>query len=141
MLSIVLFHFIYHSTSKEIIDISYRPIGTRGQISIFSLPFLYFGVSNFLLISGYYRIKFKISNLLNLLVQCIFYSSLIYIVSSIFINKDFTVKELLYSFMPLTHSPGLWFIPVYICLFLISPLLNTAIEHLSKINYISILLC
>lgn len=70
------------------------------------------GVNCFVLISGYFGIKFSVKGLLNFWLWCIFYSVLLYLLISPFTGK-FSMSGLLLSFLAISHT-DLWFVP---CLF------------------------
>ena len=94
--------------------------------------FVLCAVPVFVLISGYFGIKFKIKGLLSFYIQCAFYSGLIYLIY-IFINGHGVNRWCIYNTLfPITNHADLWFVPCYFMLYLISPLLNKCIDHLSK---------
>lgn len=88
---------------------------------------LHIAVVCFLLISGYFGIKFSFRRLTVLFVQILFYNILCYVVCSL-LAKSFNIKDLLISFLPLSHNQDLWFIRTYIMLLIVSPILNKYIE-------------
>lgn len=88
---------------------------------------LHISVVCFVLISGYFGIKFSFKKLILLLSQIIFYNVLCYVVSSLCLDS-FTFKEFVKSFLPLTYNQDLWFIRTYIILFLLVPIINKYIE-------------
>jgi surface polysaccharide O-acyltransferase-like enzyme len=90
--------------------------------------FMVVGVPLFILISGYYSIKLRIKAILNLYFICFFYSLVLTVLSGTFHSDVITIKSIAKIFIPFT-SGGWWFIPVYFCLMLLSPLLNKAVEN------------
>lgn len=97
--------------------------------------FVYVGVNCFILISGYYGIKFRLRSLFNLYCICVFYTVLAaflkYGLSDIQFNKG-----LLYSiFLPFSHSKW-WFITCYVALYLVSPILNKAAQNLDRKEFV-----
>ena len=100
--------------------------------------FVCIAVDCFVLISGYYGIKAKWKGFFSLYFTCAFYGVMLFLFSHIYTH--ISLKELLFSFMPFSHSQGLWFIPCYIFLFLLSPILNKIVGILDKKEYISLLL-
>ena len=103
------------------------------------IPVVHIGVICFVLISGYWGIKFSIKGFLRLFLYCSFYSIVIYTVSAV-INPDlFSLKNFIKSIIPYQW----WFIPVYLCLYLLSPLINIPLKTASaktKLFFIIILL-
>lgn len=95
---------------------------------------LHISVVCFVLISGYFGIKFSFKKLILLLSQIIFYNVLCYVVSSLCLDS-FTFKEFVKSFLPLTYNQDLWFIRTYIILFLLVPIINKYIEFTPPHQY------
>lgn len=81
-------------------------------------------VDCFVLISGYFGIKWKPRSFLGLFFQIEFYSVVVLTLAILFFGYNFTIPSGLLPFNP----EGLWFVPVYTFLYLISPLLNQVIE-------------
>lgn len=96
-------------------------------------------VDCFILISGYFGIKWKIRSFLGLFFQTEFYSVVILSLAILLFGYQFTIPSGLLPFNP----QGLWFVPVYALLYLISPLLNQIIESrfLHKFSIVSIASC
>ena len=97
--------------------------------------FVYVGVNCFVLISGYYGIRFRIRSLFNLYCICVFYAILTtllrYVVTDIPISRG-----LLYTvFLPFSHSRW-WFITCYAALILVSPILNKAAQNLGYKEFV-----
>lgn len=82
------------------------------------------GVNVFVLISGYYSIKLKKNSIINILYICIFYG-IINLLSQFYLGT-FNIKSIFII------SRSNWFIPYYLGLMLISPILNTWIENTNK---------
>lgn len=82
-------------------------------------------VNCFVLISGYFRIKWKKKSLLNLFFQIFFWIILSGIISYLFFD-NFSLKTALYNIY------GRWFIRCYLLLFLFAPILNSFIEYADK---------
>lgn len=97
--------------------------------------FCYIAVNCFILISGYFGIKLKFRGILRLYLFCVFYS-----IWGFFISGEPFDKHWLYSIvLPFSHTKK-WFITCYVVLYLLSPLLNKAIENLKKNEYILVIL-
>lgn len=85
-------------------------------------------VNCFVMISGYFRIKAGWKGIVNLWMWLLFYA-LISFALSIWLKPDQSLFiGLKRIFFPLSES-GLWFIVTYFALYLVSPLLNKAIEN------------
>jgi surface polysaccharide O-acyltransferase-like enzyme len=92
---------------------------------------LFVCVNTYILISGYFSIKLKVKSILSLLIQTEFYAVLaicIFALFSISSCSNFTIgKHILVGMIPF-RPYGLWFIPCYALLLIISPLLNRICE-------------
>lgn len=133
MFFIICHHLIVHS-----LHCAYYPSQRselRFDITTMALVFLntlfIVSVNCYILISGFYGIKPNTKKLCSLLSLCVFYSLLGYLFYAI-INDEFSVKEILYSFLPFSHTRGLWFVGAYFALFLTAPLLNAAANYLNE---------
>lgn len=92
----------------------------------------YCAVNCYALISGYVGIKAKrkASGLISLWLQVVFYS---FLITSIlyFTHIDVNLKTLLTSLIPVT-SQKYWYFTAYFAMWFFIPLMNAAINHLSK---------
>lgn len=88
------------------------------------------GVNCFTLISGYFGIHARFSKLLRFTLMCMFYAVGIYTVYAIFKPEIWSWTDWIESWMVFTHT-DLWYVPAYLILFLLSPMLNAATEALS----------
>ncbi|HSD06485.1 acyltransferase [Flavobacterium sp.] len=132
MVMIVFYHFMARLSELN------SPEKTQTIVNSL-IPVVHIGVICFVLISGYWGIKFSIKGFLRLFLYCSFYSIAIYTISAI-INPDlFSLKNFIKSIIPYQW----WFIPVYLCLYLLSPLINIPLKTESaktKLFFIIILL-
>lgn len=87
-------------------------------------------VNVFLLISGYFEIRWKLKSLFNLVFQLFFYAFLVYIVAVLLGVIDFSLKGLLRNATCLYSHWG--FITYYLLLYLCSPLLNAFVEKVTE---------
>ncbi|MCB6608192.1 acyltransferase [[Clostridium] symbiosum] len=89
------------------------------------------GVSIFILISGYYGIKFSVNSIVKLWIITVFYSLMQVIVSMVMITHEFNIRELWLAFFPFS-TRKYWFISSYLLLMFFSRFLNMAVEFLEK---------
>lgn len=89
------------------------------------------GVNCFTMISGYFGIRLRLGNCMSFLFQCIFYSFGIKTIYFAIFPDKFSITGWIDSMMVLTHT-DLWYIPAYFGLMIISPVLNTGLDALSK---------
>lgn len=83
-------------------------------------------VNLFVLISGYFSIKWKAKSISSLVFQVYFWIFLVYAVCLIIGHTEFSFKELGKHIMGI--MTGYWFIPAYIGLYVMSPILNSFIN-------------
>lgn len=85
-------------------------------------------VNCYIFISGWFSIKPRFKGFANLLFQIFFYNLLIYLICAFTGYVPLSFKHFIHHLNVLTH----WFIPSYIGLYLLSPVLNLFIENASK---------
>lgn len=88
------------------------------------------GVNCFTLISGYFGIKASVKGLASFVLQCVFYSVVVYTVGALCGLTPFRTGEWWESWLAITHT-DLWYVPAYLCLYLLSPFLNAAISSMT----------
>lgn len=93
------------------------------------------GVDLFILISGFYGIKPKLKSIVNLYTCLAFFYVGSYIAdvcvnTYMYSNNFFSIKAFIKQFMVFSRSN--WFINCYLFLMLLSPILNTFMENVSK---------
>lgn len=88
-------------------------------------------VNVFVLISGWFGIKFNWKKLTEFLFQVLFYGFIIYVIISI-INPE-RLKAFKTVFM--TGPKNYWFVKCYLFLYIISPILNAFVEKASKNDF------
>ena len=107
------------------------------SIAIILNGLCYIGANVFVLISGFYGIKFKWRGLLTLYLTCSFYALVTYLAGKWgLIEPDGSGIRLI--IMPLSCRYW-WFMTDYFILYMFSPLLNKAIDYLNKKEFIRVL--
>ena len=93
----------------------------------------YCAVNCFALISGYVmsRSEHKISRILKLWLQTVFYTGLAVIIFSVFMPDVISKRTILNAILPITSSQY-WYISAYFGMLILVPLLNTVINHTDK---------
>lgn len=135
MLFILLHHFLVHGLHNAGFDENYY----SNPFAVFVDPFLFCAVNCFILISGYFGIRFKIKNIYRLYSQCFFYGLFCYLLHLFLDGAQIGRSILNNSLFVFSDPPGWWFIQVYIYLLLISPIINIAIKNISKNYFIFII--
>lgn len=136
MLFITIHHIIVHGLHYVGYPISV--VDTSSIVCTILESFVIIAVNCFIIISGYYGIRCKWKGFIHLYLLCAFYSILLYTISTV-LSGNIDAKKAILSFFPF-RDKGLWFIPAYIGLYLLSPLLNTVIENINKKKYVIILI-
>ena len=131
MLMVVTLHILGHGAdiwSQEYGTTSYAALWLFEAISLCA-------VNCYALISGYVGIKskFKVSNLLYLWVQVTVYTITITLVFKIVHPESVSKLDVIKAFFPV-FTEQYWYFTSYFILFLFIPLLNNAVEHISKIK-------
>lgn len=111
------------------------------SLNRFYIQFLEFGgklgVCIFILISGYFLVNnnnIKISKVIKLWIQILFYSIIIYLIFVIFGLEPFSIKETVKYLLPISGFHW-WFATTYLVLYLISPYLNILLHSMDKKTY------
>ena len=140
MVGIVLMHFIGLAVYPEVWNPN-APLSVSVIAGTLMCSVTILSVNIFGLISGYYGIQFSWKRLLILYLTCSLYAILGCGVG-LCNGEDISIKSfLLETLLPFSHANGgLWYIQCYVGLVLFAPLLNKAIEHLDKREYLWVLL-
>lgn len=135
----IFFILISHYSSHGSIDKIFLEFGFNKIILIISV-LGNLGVDIFIIITGYFLIKskFKLSRLIQLLLQVFFYSSIIYLVFVFFGATSFSMKGIIKAFFP-TIFKEYWFFTAYVSLYLIYPYINKMLLSMNKKVYIKYL--
>lgn len=142
MLGVVFLHVLGHG---GILYLDHTPVNFS-MVWFFEV-LTYPAVNCFVLISGYVGYKDnvispKIKNLLSLMFTVTFYSISIYLVLAYSGIIPFELNAFVKNFFP-TMYKNYWFFSAYFGMFLLSPLLNLLVQHLSlkyALAFLSVLL-
>lgn len=95
------------------------------------------GVNCFVLLTGYFQIRkktIKLNKVINLIIQMLFYSIVLYAIAVYFGLNQLNVSEVLKVIFPFFYGRR-WFIITYIILYLLSPFLNIGLAKMEKNTY------
>lgn len=109
------------------------------ELIIFFNSFFNTGSSLFILISGYYRLNFKLEKMVHLWFQTLTYTIPLFFLSWLFLENAVDGKFVLHSFFPILTNYK-WFITSYLILYTLSPFLNRFLEQLSKEQMLRLIL-
>lgn len=129
MLFVLILHANYlgiHTPSPT--DFRMHPESTILRCTIEALAIV--AVNVFVLISGWFGIKFNFNKLSSLCFQILFFSLGFFIVFSfISPSEAFTINRIKGVFL---MNGDYWFVKAYLILFILSPVLNAFIDHVSQ---------
>lgn len=129
MFMVFILHFIQGTDSLS--------KATPGSMNYFILNILealsIIAVNCFVLISGYFLIKFDFKKISKLLLQVKFYALFLPIIM-LLLGVSFGTKDILKAIFPIFFRQW-WFFNTYLVLYFISPILNLVIEKLNKIQF------
>lgn len=127
MMMIIIYHIILNLTLPTAVSISV-------------VGFTVIAVDCYVFISGYFGINFKIKTLISFIVQGIFYSAGIYLLFGLLSTSEpFSATAFIKHCLPLLY-PQWWFYSAFICLYILSPIINKGVDKLNKIQLGSIIL-
>lgn len=141
MLLIIACHYVFHG--KMIKDLTFENINNQ---KIYLQCLMMFGraaCSIFVLITGYFlvfenSIKKLVKKIVNLIIEMIFYSALIYLIYIIVFKGEFSYLDLLKCFVPIPF--GSWFGSTYVLLLMFVPFINKTIKALNRNEYKKLLI-
>lgn len=105
---------------------------------IFSEQVCIIGVNIFVLISGWFGIRYKTKGLCNFLFQSLFFSILLFVPFLLIGDIELNIKNILSAF--LLYKNAYWFMWAYLILYITAPVLNTFIDNAEKHIYRKFLL-
>lgn len=132
LLRILLMLFIISShILSYICDLQNSSSGSTYYLGNLVSSFFIVAVNCFVLISGYFGIKFSISKIIKLEFQVLFYGIIGFFLATISGLHVFNFKTDILYFVPVI-TRQYWFVSAYIALCLFCPLLNMTISKLTK---------
>lgn len=133
MLMIVFSHYASHGSLYQSTDITF----VFNKILIDSMFLGNLGVAIFMTITGYFmsKVKFNINRIINLWMQTLFYSIIIFIVFCIIDRNNFSIGGAINSFLPVVRS-NYWFVTAYIILCCFMPFLNKLFEVINRKQFL-----
>ena len=139
MFFIVFHHFMINSAFPNYKTDALNGFDGSLGVALVLNGFFCVSVNCFILITGFYGLKFKLRGFVRLYLVCAFYSLIGYLIHLYIDNVSLGKSILHYSLFALTNSKW-WFINCYVVLLFSAPLLNVAINAMSKELYLKILL-
>ena len=133
MIFIIEGHYLAHTGIREsvpFLSVSWCVIWLLQSITVSA-------VDGFVFITGFYQkaTNLNLKKVLTLWGKVFFYSVSISAIAITLGNKT-SISEIVKSLMPIAFS-RYWFFTVYVFLYLLAPFFNTAMEHMTKKQYIA----
>ncbi|MBR3976891.1 MAG: acyltransferase family protein [Bacteroidaceae bacterium] len=104
-----------------------KELPTQSFIRLLTENVCIVGVNVFVLISGWFGIKFKCKGLSNFIFQCLFFSCIVFI--PFFYSGQIEANRINVLSIFLLYHNAYWFVWAYIILYISAPILNSFIEH------------
>ena len=139
MLMIIGYHLLVHGGEVGAQDSDYYITNESSVAYLLLKSFLVISVNSFVFISGYYRINFKIKPFLTLIFQTVFYSLTIHLVVDALTSQQVNALDYLKALFPFFLNSW-WYITAYLALYLLSPLLNSAIDAFTKKQFLFVVI-
>jgi len=141
MVMILVHHLlchIYFSVPLLMSDIG--EINMSSSIATIVNAFCYVGVNCFILISGYYGIKFKLKGLAKIYILLVFYTLMQCLINNYLNIYDFSVSSIFDIFAPYSHfvPTHWWFMKCYVIFYMLSPIIR--LDTFTKRDYYRILI-
>lgn len=134
MFLIIWGHFIYYGILHGS-EIYANQTGFGMMLPRIIRGFSWCAVDAFILISGYFSIRPKAKSFINLYLVCAFYAGIFYIIHLYHIGSHLNRWVLFNTLMPFglwEINTKWWFIPNYLMLYILSPLLNRVTDNLPR---------
>lgn len=137
MLMVVILHFNNHGANTGIVNMPSQltPALTWGFLVE---SFCIIAVNCFLLISGFFSISLKWRSVLKFYLQCFFIGMFAYLLYVWLSPATISCAAIFERLLAFTHN-GWWFVVSYVGLMLVSPIINRAVDGLSKRQMLSAL--
>jgi surface polysaccharide O-acyltransferase-like enzyme len=138
MFMIILHHIVTRGLKlRDLGTAEYEPTSS----TVFQLllnSFLIVAVNTYVFISGYFQIKFKVRSFFSIFFQALVYSVGLYALFVVTGLAPFDKTTFITTFF--FFYKGWWFVPVFLVLYALSPILNKGLAALTKPQLIWILL-
>ncbi len=133
MMMVVMLHYL---GKGNILPELTGELNLNGYVAWIMEAFCIVAVNVYMLISGYFLVnsRFKVSRLVELVCQVMFYSILIeaaLLATGICSVEGLTVNRILELVFPL-QMEHYWFVTAYIIMYLFSPILSVAVQHMEQ---------
>lgn len=126
---VVVLHFNGRCINSDLWNIQ-GPLTMRNGIGHVVYSFCIMAVDCFVLISGYFGIRFNVKKLFRLYLQCFCWGVIGYILYCVLMQSPMNISALLGRLFAFSHNHW-WFVNVYVFLFFTAPILNAALDYVT----------
>lgn len=138
MFMIIMHHLVTRGLRlRELGTGGYMPTSSTG-FQLLLNSFLIVAVNTYVFISGYFQIRFKVKSFFTVFFQALVYSVVLYLLFVVTGLAHFDKVTFITTFFFIYK--GWWFVPVFLVLYAISPILNKGLNAMNKGQLIWILL-
>lgn len=127
MTFIVIGHIVLHVTDYKM----------PGSSAIYSVCII--GVNLFVLISGFFKIRFRFRSFFNLIGTALFYSLLSLFLDCLIFKHPISASDVAAIILQISNNKMYWFVGCYLQLMLLSPFINMLLEKTNRIQYFGLL--
>lgn len=140
MMMVILLHYL--GKGGLLTDLT-LPLEAKGYTAWLLEAFAIVAVNVYMLISGYFLVEshFKVSRLLGLILQALFYSIFVpavLLVTGVLKINEISMYQILYYVFP-TQMEHYWFLTAYVVMYLFSPLLKVAVHHINRKQHLLVI--
>mgnify|MGYP002853274435 CR=1 FL=1 len=140
MLLVLVVHANYRAIPVPTgLEIACEPLFSMFRLSVVSSSVI--AVNVFVLLSGWYGIKPRLSRVASLLFQILFFILIIIAWCAVFSPTHLQPVSLIWNRLILAGEWDYWFVKSYLMLYLLAPVLNTYIEHSDSKHFGLLLVC
>lgn len=131
MLMVVILHFNNNGANTGIVNMP-AELTNRLTWGFLVEILCIVAVNCFVLVSGYFGIKLRVRSMLKFYLQCLVIGVVSYVAYVALAGESvWSWQVMAERLLAFTHN-GWWFVVSYVGLMLLSPLLNKAVEHMTK---------
>lgn len=131
MLLVMMLHYLPLRMPTDAAMVDLNPLKALLNLELHSISIIC--VHCFILISGYFGIKCRIKSFFSLIFQLLFWAFAGFIIAKYLIapyyslNESYSLKD--FVAVMFNWYKGRWFVSAYITLYILSPVINSYIEH------------
>lgn len=139
MFMVIVLHYL---DKGGLLTSSTEPFGVSSYMAWFVESFAIVAVNAYVLITGYFMCKsnMKLSRLLEILLQVMWYALLVpvvFMLAGAIKPASLNMYDILQYVFPI-HTRQYWFVTAYVQLMLFVPIINLAVKHMDKKQFLTV---